>query len=182
MSPFQLYFSFFTLIIGLAVAAVARNFGALWQRKVVAPVGYLTPLLAVFLLLDISRFWLSLWSKQEITSLGPVALSSVLLVALPYVFATTIMFPADPGEWETLDEYYLVHSRAIFASLLFSKISAFVFDLLLFGGRLNRVALLSLAIITAPFIILTIFRSVLVHRIGLIFLVLWSALVFVELA
>ena len=181
MSPFQFYFSFFTLIIGLAVAAVGRNFGALWQRRVSAPVGYLTPLLAVFLLLDISRFWLGLWSKQEISSLGPVALTSVLCVALPYVFATTIMFPADPSEWETLDEYYVVHARAIFVSLLFSKTSAYVFDFLLFGERLGWSSLPSLALVIAPFVVLIIFRSAKVHRAGLIFLVFWSALIFVTL-
>ena len=68
MSPFQLYFSFFTLIIGLAVAAVARGFGTLWQSRRTARVGYLTPLLAAFLLLDMSRFWLALWTRQEIPS------------------------------------------------------------------------------------------------------------------
>lgn len=178
MTPFQFYFSFFTLIIGLAVAAVARNFGTLWQRRVNAKVGYLTPLLAVFLLLDISRFWLGLWQKQEIATLGPLALASVLCIALPYVFATTIMFPADPGEWETLDEYYLLHARAIFAALLFSKSAAYAFDFLLFGAHLDWTLAPSLALVLTPLIVLIVFRSATVHRVGLIFLVIWSALVF----
>jgi hypothetical protein len=132
VGPFEYYFSFFTLIIGLALAAVARGFGTLWQSRRRMPVGYLTPLLAAFLLLDMSRFWVALWNRQEIASLDAVALASVLCVTLPYVFATTIMFPVDLKEWTSLDEYYQAHSRPIFIALLASKIAGYVFDSLLF--------------------------------------------------
>jgi hypothetical protein len=179
MTPFQLYFSFFTLIIGLAVAAVARGFGTLWQSRRSTRVGYLTPLLAAFLLLDMSRFWLALWNRQEISSLGPTALASVLCVTLPYVFATTIMFPADPGEWESLDDYYLAHSRPIFLALLASKIAAYAFDALLFQWQPKLGDVPGIVLILAPFLLLIIFRSATVHRAGLILLVGWSGLVFV---
>jgi hypothetical protein len=177
VSPFQFYFSFFTLIIGLAVAGVARNFGALWQHRVGARVGYLTPLLAVFLLLDISHFWLGLWEKQQIATLGPLALASVLCVALPYVFVTTIMFPASPAEWESLDEYYFLHSRAIFISLTFSKAAAYLFDFLLFGWRPTPAHIPGIALVVLPFIALIVFCSARVHYAGLIFLILWSGFI-----
>ncbi len=179
MNSFQLYFSFFTLIIGLAVAAVARGFGTLWQSRQSIRVGYLTPLLAAFLLLDISRFWLALWTRQEIDSLGPVALASVLCVTLPYVFVTTIMFPAGSGEWESLDDYYLAHSRPIFVALLASKVAAYVFDALLFHWQPKLADLPGIILILAPFALLIAFRSARLHRAGLILLVGWSALVFV---
>jgi hypothetical protein len=182
MTSFQFYFSFFTLIIGLAVAAVARGFGTLWQSRQRTRVGYLTPLLALFLLLDMSRFWLALWARQEIASLGPVALASVLCVTLPYVFATTIMFPGDAAEWESLDAYYLAHSRPIFVALLASKLAAYGFDVLLFAWRPRLTDLPGVLLILAPFVLLIAFRSDRVHRIGLALLVALSALVFVVLS
>jgi hypothetical protein len=181
VTPFQYYFSFFTLIIGLAVAAVARGFGTLWQSRRRTRVGYLTPLLAAFLLLDMSRFWLALWSRQEISSLGAVALASVLFVTLPYVFVTTIMFPADAEEWTSLDDYYLTHTRPIFLSLLASKIAAYSFDAVLFGWQPSVADLPGIILILAPFIVLILSRSITVHRVGLVFLVAWSAIVFVAL-
>jgi hypothetical protein len=179
MTPFQFYFSFFTLVIGLAVSAVARGFGTLWQSRRRTRVGYQTPLLAAFLLLDISRFWVALWSRQEIASLGALALASVLCVTLPYVFVTTIMFPANPEEWESLDEYYLEHARPIYLSLLVSKSFAYLFDALLFGWTPSWGVLPSILMILAPFLLLTWSRNMSVHRIGLMILVVWSAGVFV---
>jgi hypothetical protein len=179
MSAFQYYFSFFTLIIGLAVAAVARGFGTMWQTRRRAAIGWLTPLLAAFLLLDISRFWLGLWDRQEIALMGPVALASVLCVALPYVFVTTIMFPSDPDDWASLDEYYASHSRSIFAVLLFSKISAYVSDLALFGWHPAFRDVPGVALLLAPFGALVLWRSPRVHRALLCLLVALSALVFV---
>jgi hypothetical protein len=179
MSPFQLYFSFFTLIIGLAVSAVARGYGTLWQSRSRTRVGHLTPLLAAFLLLDMSRFWLALWNRQEIDSLGAVALASVLCVSLPYVFATTIMFPAHPDEWQSLDDYYLAHSRPIFLSLFVSKVSAYVFDALLFGWKPKLEDLPGMAFVMLPYIVMILHRSPSVQRWGLVFLVIWSASIFV---
>ena len=178
MSPFQLYFSFFTLIIGLAVSAVARGFGTLWQSRERMRVGYLTPLLAVFLLLDMSRFWLALWSHQEVGPLGANALMSVLCVALPYVFATTIMFPSDPGDWESLDDYYLAHSRPIFLALLVSKISAYAFDAALFNWKPAWTDVPGILLILLPILLMIIFRSSKVQRVGLALLVLWSGSIF----
>ncbi len=177
MNPFENYFAFFSLIIGLALAAVARGFGTLWQTRRSARVGYLIPLLAAFLLLDTSRFWLALWSQQEMEALGALALASVLCVALPYVFVTTIMFPAVPGDWQSLDDYYISNARPIFISLLASKVAAYVFDLMLFNWQPRWGDVPGIILIIVPFALLIIFRSVAVHRAGLIFLVAWSAFV-----
>ncbi len=181
MTPFGYYFSFFTLLIGLAVAAVARGFGTLWQSRRSTRVGYLTPLLAAFLLLDMSRFWLALSGRQEIAALDAVALTSVLCVTLPYVFATTIMFPAVPGDWSSLDDYYLTYSRGVFVSLLASKVSAYGFDAVLFGWQPAWGDAPGIALVLLPILLLIFFRSPTVHRVGLVFLVVWSALIFVAI-
>lgn len=179
MDAFEYYFSFFTLLIGLAVAAVARGFGTMWQTRRRAEIGWLTPLLAAFLLLDISRFWLGLWGRQEIAAMGPFALASVLCVALPYVFVTTIMFPSEPDDWVSLDEYYASNARSIFVILTFSKICAYVSDLALFGWDPAWADVPGVLLVMAPFLVLALSRSPKAHRILLVFLVAWSALVFV---
>lgn len=178
MNAFEYYFSFFTLIIGLAVAAVAKGFGEMWQSRRRAPVGYVTPLLAAFLLLDLSRFWLGLWGKQEIAMMGPLALASGLCVALPYVFATSIMFPQDADEWPSQDAYYSAHSRPLYVALFASKVAAYGSDFLLFGWKPAWVDVIGIAIILAPFAVLIRSRSIKVHLATLIFLVAWSAFVF----
>lgn len=181
MTPFQSYYSFFTLLIGLAVAAVARGFGTLWQTRQRTRVGYLTPLLAAFLLLDMSRFWLALWARQEIAPLGPVALASILCVTLPYVFVTTIIFPDDVAEWQSLDDYYDAHSRVIFCALLVSKVAGYAADGVLFKTSLRVHDLPGIALVVVPLALLAVFGRRSIHRIGLAMLTLWSAFIFVAL-
>lgn len=73
MTPsFEFFFSFYGLLLGLSAAEVAKGLAnALGARERIR-IGWLTPMLAGFLLLDIASFWLFAWGGRALgRSAGP---------------------------------------------------------------------------------------------------------------
>ena len=65
MTPsFEFFFSFYGLLLGLSAVEVAKGLAnALGVRERIR-IGWLTPLLAAFVLLDITSFWLFAWGGR----------------------------------------------------------------------------------------------------------------------
>ena len=61
MSAFEFYFSFYGLALGLSVAVVATGLATAIQHRKAIRIGWLTPLLALFVGLDIATFWDAAW-------------------------------------------------------------------------------------------------------------------------
>ena len=65
MSGFEFFFSFFGLILGLSVVEVITGFGKVLRRRDRIRLGWVTPLLAVFVLLDVASFWSISWIRMQ---------------------------------------------------------------------------------------------------------------------
>lgn len=57
MSDFEFFFSFYGLILGLSVAEIASGIARTVHERGEVRVGWLTPMLAVFVSLDVAGFW-----------------------------------------------------------------------------------------------------------------------------
>lgn len=62
MSAFEFFFSFYGLLLGLSVAELVGGFARVLHQKARVRFGFLTPLLAVFVAVDIATFWNQAWS------------------------------------------------------------------------------------------------------------------------
>ena len=65
MSPFEFYFSFYGLLLGLSVAQVAGGIGHAVVIRRDSRLGWLTPLLSLFVLLDVASFWVWAWGSRR---------------------------------------------------------------------------------------------------------------------
>ena len=65
MSNFEFVFSLFGLLLGLALAEVLGGFGTAIQSRKKVRIGWLTPLMALLVALDITSFWMIAWSVRE---------------------------------------------------------------------------------------------------------------------
>lgn len=68
MTAFELIFSLFSLLIGLAIAEVLGGFArSVRARRSTRPVriGWLTPLLGLFVILDLLTFWTIAYAARE---------------------------------------------------------------------------------------------------------------------
>ncbi len=117
MSPFEFYFGFFGLIMGLAAVTLASGLAdALKSRKAVR-FGVVTPLLALFMLIDISTFWAIGWVQAQDIEISYATIFFGLATSLIYFLGASLVFPRDPSEWPSLDEYYDGHKRLPLAAV-----------------------------------------------------------------
>ena len=109
-------------MLGLSVAQVAGGLAnAVGSRKAVR-LGWLTPLLAGFVLLDISSFWIQAWRIRQHVAITYPAFFTGLAVALAYYISAALVFPRQLSEWTDLDEHYAAHKRQVLAGVLFANL------------------------------------------------------------
>ena len=66
MSEFEFLFLVFGLLIGLTLVEIAVKFADAIDAQRRRPIGILTPLLALFVLVDVAGYWLFAWSLRDI--------------------------------------------------------------------------------------------------------------------
>lgn len=113
MSGFEVLFSFYSLLLGLAVAAVTSGFADIWRRRGSWKMGYAPPLLGVLILLTAAQQWSSFWSARDVLTMRPWEILTAMGMALPYIFISHAMFPANMQEGGSLEEHYLQHSPVL---------------------------------------------------------------------
>jgi len=119
MSAFEFFFGFFSLIMGLAAATLAAGLADVLKARKAVRVGVLTPLLALFMLMDISTFWAIGWVGLQDIRINYGTIYFGLAVTLPYFLAASLVFPKEPSDWPSLDDYYDGHKRLPLAGAIF---------------------------------------------------------------
>jgi hypothetical protein len=123
MSPFEFYFSFYGLLLGLSVAEVTGGFANALSARRAVTIGWLTPLLATFLMLDIASYWLTAWATREaVTEISLELLFAGLIVAVTYYLAAALIFPRQIAEWPILDDHYWAHKRFVLGGVLVANL------------------------------------------------------------
>jgi hypothetical protein len=118
LSDFEFYFSYYGLLLGLSVAAVIGGLARALNERERARIGMLTPLLALFLLLDISSFWLGAWDQRETLKVGWAVLFSGLAVAGTYYLTASMVFPNRDSDWPSLEDHYWARKRWVIGGVL----------------------------------------------------------------
>lgn len=128
MSAFEALFAFYGLLLGLAIAAVVSGFGEQWRRRRGRPVGYLVPLLGIYVLLAASGQWLSFWDARGDLTLTPLNLFMCLAMALPYIFVAQVVFPVTDEEAGNGDDHYLADRRIFLGVLMLPLTFSFAYN------------------------------------------------------
>ncbi|MDG2522572.1 hypothetical protein P7B02_13565 [Caulobacter segnis] len=85
---------------------VVSGFAKLLRARSQIRLGYCTPLLALFILLDLIQFWTDTWNGYQNVPVNAAVLTVALAIAAIYYLAASLIFPDHPEEWETMDAYY----------------------------------------------------------------------------
>lgn len=127
MTVFEFIFSLYSLLFGLALAQVFGGFGNTLQERHKLKVGWLTPLLGLFVILDLTSFWEIAWQLRD-TIQRPallVLIAGVLLAGI-YYLAARLVFPRSFAEWPDFDDFYFRHKKWVLGGILFCNIVAAV--------------------------------------------------------
>jgi len=170
MSGFEYIFTFYGLLLGLAVANATGNLAEMWRSNAVARVGPAPPLLCVFILLAAAQQWVSFWAVRDSLTMSPGDLLMCMGMATPYIFVSHGMTPAREGS-TSFEAFYIDHRRTLMGVLMIPPLLSLTYNLALGkAGSLNEV-LFSALLITAPRALIPLAliftRSVKLHVLGL---------------
>jgi hypothetical protein len=124
MDAFNFAFSLFAIVLGLSLVEVLKGFARALKRRRVVHLGWLTPLLAIFLMLDLTSFWEFGWgSRRFVTPQYGVLVIGLVMSGL-YYLAASLVFPTEFGERRQemhgadFDEHYVEHRWQVLGAIL----------------------------------------------------------------
>ena len=137
MSPFELVFALFGLLLGLAIAEVLGGFARVLKLKRIGGagsdvrIGWLTPLLGLLVILDQTSFWLTAYNMRDVIPANYATLIVVLAIVGTYYLASTLIFPDDPDEWRDIDHHYDRQNRFVLGAMLIANLAVLAFAMVL---------------------------------------------------
>ena len=117
MDAFNFAFSLFAIVLGLSLVEVLTGFARALKRRRVVHLGWLTPMAAIFVMLDLTSFWESSWASRRFVSPQYGYLLIGLTVSALYYLAASVIFPSEFGERADFDAHYLQHRRQVFGAV-----------------------------------------------------------------
>jgi hypothetical protein len=122
MSAFEFFFSFYGLLLGLSVAELVGGFARVLHERHRIRFGWLTPLLAVFVAMDVATFWSQAWVIFRGAPFNLSLLFLGLVVAATFYVAASVTFPRVTAEGVSdridLDEHFWAHRRLVFTCVM----------------------------------------------------------------
>lgn len=122
MSDFEFFFSFYGLLLGLSVAELVGGFARVLHERHRVRFGVLTPLLALFVALDVATFWSQAWTIFRGAPFNLALLFLGLVVAATFYVAASVTFPRVTAEGVAdridLDSHFWEQRRLVFSCIL----------------------------------------------------------------
>lgn len=131
MSAFDLDFSLYSLLLGLALVQVLSGLVQTIQSPERVKMGWLTPLLGLLVMLDLTSFWTIAWSVRDAAPPRYLALLYGLAVMGLYYFAASLVFPTRPEDYPNLDEHFFRYRRTIVGAVILCNLMAWTGQALL---------------------------------------------------
>ena len=121
MSQFEFIFALFGLLLGLSIAQLLGGLGRAIEARLrpgaTLRIGWLTPLLAAFVLLDLLSFWQAAWVVRDIVGVSGHALMAVTAFASAYYLGAYLIFPQEPGDHAHLDAHFFRVRRVVIGTM-----------------------------------------------------------------
>lgn len=113
MSAFEFFFSFYGLLLGFSVAELVGGLARVLHDPRSGRIGWLTPLIATFVAMDIATFWVQAWLIFRNAPFNLALLVLGLVVAGVFYVAASLVFPRETSTTQSLDEHAWAHRRLI---------------------------------------------------------------------
>ena len=141
MAGFNFLFEAFILLMGLAMAEVLGGFARVLKLRArkragidgadAVRIGWLTPLLGLFVITDQATFFLHMFAFREVMPFNGGTVLGILLTIGWYYLIASMTFPDEPGDWPDFDEWFWQQKRFVVGGVLgvnvLSLIAQFVF-------------------------------------------------------
>jgi hypothetical protein len=127
MDGFEFFFTLFGLLLGFSLVEVIAGFGRAIEIAVhpapateapLTRIGWLSPLLGLFVAFNLVSFWTAAWSLRDVIPVHYLALLFGLVVTGGYYLAATLVFPRNIPGGSDLDNHYFQVKRWVLAIVI----------------------------------------------------------------
>lgn len=124
MSAAEFVFSLFGLLLGFSLVEVLGGLVRTVKLRKTVRIGWLTPLLGLFVMVDLTSFWNVAWHMRETIPVNYAVLLLGLLIGGIYYFAASMVFPDRPEDWPDFDAWAEAHKRQVMSGILAANVIA----------------------------------------------------------
>ena len=124
MSPFEFTFSLFGLLLGFSLIEVLGGLVKTLKLRGAVRIGWITPLLGLFVMVDLTSFWSIAWHSREAIPANFAVMLLGLAITGIYYFAASMVFPDKPDEWPDFDEWAMKHKRQVMGGVFLANLLA----------------------------------------------------------
>jgi hypothetical protein len=116
---FEHSFTLIGLVLGLALADLLSGLVRAVRTRGFKALGLLTPMLAIFFVLDVTTFWGIIWSFRTMmpSSIWPALGFGIVLTSMYYT-AASLVLPNSISDTFDFDAYYMDHRRIVLSLML----------------------------------------------------------------
>lgn len=170
MTGFEFLFTFYSILLGLAIANIATDFADMWRERHVRLAGSTTILLGLFILVCVAQQWISFWAGRDSLGMGPTNLLVCIAIAFPYIFTSQAMFPSQHDDCASLDDYYMAHNRVLLGVLLIPVVVSLAYNMSV-GNLMDWPHTIFFLIRISITLLLMVYQVKWIHRLGLSMLI-----------
>ena len=139
MTAFEFVFPLFGLLVGLSFAEMLAGLARSLKNKREVHVGWLTPLLGLLILINLTMFWEGAWQVRDVAAPTSVSLFLILTVGGGYFLAASMIFPAPGAEVRDLDEHFMDNRRVALLAIAACNLLYLALVGIEAGGRLRAI-------------------------------------------
>jgi hypothetical protein len=122
MSDFEFIFALYGLLLGLSLTEVlgglARAIEVRLRPGSAIRIGWLTPLLGAFVMLDLLSFWQAAWTMRDIVGVSGRSLMAITAFASAYYLAAHLVFPREVDDQPDFDAHFFRVRRVVIGVML----------------------------------------------------------------
>ena len=166
MSATELLLNLFTLLLGFILIEVLSGLMRTLRArlptgpgiKVDIRVGWLTPMLGAYTMLNVLMWWVTLWSYRKVIPIGYDTMTLGLILCSFFYFAASMIFPDKPREWPDVDEWFWLHRRQVLGCVLAANIPLMLTDFIVGEMTVSETVVSSvIVVLLAGLLLLAIF-------------------------
>lgn len=190
MSQFEFIFTLYSLLLGLSLVELLSGLGRTVKARLHVDetvagafrIGWLTPLLGMFVMLDLLSFWSAAWAVRDMISVTGATLMAIMLFASSYYLAAHLVFPDVIPPNGDLDPHYFRVRRivvGVLCVLLFVQLGFYLTQPTLAPRLASIVPLLLTALLVALMIAACFAKSKIANGVILLGLIARYVVVYV---
>jgi hypothetical protein len=154
MSAHELQFNLFTLLLGFILVEVLSGLMRTLRARLpatpgataVVRIGWLTPMLGAYTMLNVLMCWVILWGYLGYIPFGYDTMTLGILLISFYYYAASMIYPDKPRDWPDVDDWFWLHRRQVLSCIVLANIPFFFPDYLLGQSTVSELIVSSVII------------------------------------